>query len=403
MVGVLVACGPDRNRTGADGEESEKTEQLVIWENKESSMLNHTQKMAKEYEEKTGIKVKVVGVDLLKMQDKLTLDGPAGKGPDLVTWPHDRLGSTAITGLVQPIDIKQGLMDQYSESAIQAMTYDGKLYGLPYATESIALYYNKKLMKKIPKTWDELIQFAEENSKPSKKKYGFLFEGENFYYDYFLFDAMGGYVFRYQNGKYDVNDIGLNNKGSEEALKKIKELYEKKLIPQGLKADTVNGLFKEEKVAAVINGPWAIKDYESAGIDFGVIPLPKVEGKDPQTFIGVKGWYLSAFTNHKKASTDLMRFLSSKEALKKRYQATGEIPPHKELLQDPLIKDDSIVHSFSKQASQGTPMPNIPAMGQVWEPINNALSFVAQGKRSPEAALDESVKMIEEKIKAQKQ
>ena len=35
---------------------------------------------------------------------------------------------------------------QFSESAVQALTYDGQLYGLPYVTESIALIYNKKLM-----------------------------------------------------------------------------------------------------------------------------------------------------------------------------------------------------------------------------------------------------------------
>ena len=81
-----------------------------------------------------------------------------------------------------------------------------------------------------------------------------------------------------------------------------------------------------------------------------------------------------------------------------RFRETGEIPPRKDLLEDPVIKDDPVVNGFAQQASRGTPMPNVPEMGQVWEPIGNAITFVAQEK-----ALDDAVKMIREKIQAQKQ
>jgi arabinogalactan oligomer/maltooligosaccharide transport system substrate-binding protein len=48
-------------------------------------------------------------------------------------------------------------------------------------------------------------------------------------------------------------------------------------------------------------------------------------------------------------------------------------------------------------------MPNIPEMGLVWEPINNALNFIASGKQTPEQALNDAVKIIKDKIKTQKQ
>ena len=44
--------------------------------------------------------------DLLKQQEKLGLDGPAGKGADLVTWPHDQLGEAVIKGLVRPLEVE---------------------------------------------------------------------------------------------------------------------------------------------------------------------------------------------------------------------------------------------------------------------------------------------------------
>ncbi|PTX65000.1 carbohydrate ABC transporter substrate-binding protein (CUT1 family) [Melghirimyces profundicolus] len=404
-VGVLAACGPQRDadQTQKEAGKEEKPKELVIWANKDSDELASTKKLAKRYQEKSGIKVKVVGQDMLKMQDKLNLDGPAGKGPDLVTWPHDRIGEAVITGLIQPIEVSQDVVDQYSESSIKALTYKGKLYGLPKVTESIALYYNKDLIKEPPKTWEELVEYAKENTEPSQKKYGLLFEGENFYYDYFLFRAYGGYIFKEENGKFNTQKVGLNNEGSKKAGIEIEELYKNKLIPKGIKADTVNGLFKEGKVAMVINGPWALSDYRGAKVNFGVAPLPKINGENAQAFIGVKGWYLSNFSKHKEAATELIQFMTSKESLKSRYQDTGDIPPHKDLIEDPVIKEDPAVKAFAEQAGYGNPMPNIPEMGQVWEPINNALAFIAQGKQKPEKALDDAVKLIEEKIKAQKQ
>jgi len=399
----LTACGPQDHVAGAGGESKEKPKQLVIWENEDPIELANTKKLAKQYEQKTGIHVKIVTIKMLDQPKKLTLDGPAGKGPDLITFPHDNIGDTVLKGLIRPLQVDESVKDQYSAPAIQAMTYEGKLYGLPKATESVALIYNKKLMPKPPATFEELIRFAKDFTKPEQKKYGLLFEANNFYYDFFLFDNAGGYVFKVKDGMFDTNDIGLNNAGSQKAVRMIGDWYREKLLPQGIKADVVNGLFKEGKVAAVINGPWAVKDYQQAGIDIGVAPLPKLNGKDPRTFIGVKGWYVSSYSKHADWATDLARFLTSHDALKSRFQDTKQIPPRNDLLADPLIQDDPIVRAFADQASRGMPMPSVPEMAQVWEPMGNAVTFVSQGKQQPGPALNDAVNIIKQKIAAQKQ
>lgn len=401
---VLTACGPQDDGPDADGSNpDEKPEELVIWENDEDIQVEHTKKMAKKFEEETGIKVKVQAVTQLEQQDKLLLDGPAGKGADLVTWPHDNNGEAVLKGLIQPLEVDDETVSQFTDASIQAMTVEGKLYGLPRVTESIALFYNKEILEEAPGSFEELIAFAEEYTDPKKKQYGLLFEGENFYYNYFLFNSKGAYIFSDENGTYDTEDIGLNNEGALEAAETLKEIYDKKLIPLNLKGDNVNGLFKEGKAAAVINGPWAVRDYQSADIDFGVVPIPQVDGQDPKTFVGVKGLYLSAYSEHPYWATELMKFLTSKDALKERFADTGEIPPHVELLEDPVIKDDAIVSAFAQQAENAVPMPNVPEMYQVWEPMQNAVTFIANGKQQPQKALDDAVKLIKEQIAAQKQ
>lgn len=399
---VLTACGPQDDGTDADGTGAEeKPKQLVIWENDEEIQVEHTKKMAAKFEQETGIAVKVIALKQDDQQQKLSLDGPAGKGPDLVTWPHDNNGEAVLKGLIRPLEVEDEITSAFTEPAIEAMTVEGELYGLPRVTENVALFYNKAILKEAPESYEELIAFAKEYTDPSKKQYGFLFEGTNFYFNYFLFDTMGGYIFKQEDGKYDPADIGLNSKGSVDGMKKLEELYKEKLIPTNLKADNLNGLFKEGKVGAVISGPWAVRDYQDAGVDFGVVPVPTVEGKQPYTFSGVKGLYLSAYSEHPYWATELMKFLTSKEALKQRFEDTGEIPPVQELLEDPVIKDDERVSAFAEQSKHTVPMPNIPEMHQVWEPMNNAATFVAQGKQTPQQALDSAVKLVKDKIKAQ--
>ena len=90
---------------------------------------------------------------------------------------------------------------------------------------------------------------------------------------------MGGYIFKDDGGKVNTEELGLNNEGAKKALRTLQGWYKEKLLPVKVTADTVNGLFKEGKAAAVINGPWAVKDYEQAGIDFAVVPFRPSTGR----------------------------------------------------------------------------------------------------------------------------
>ncbi len=89
--------------------------------------------------------------------------------------------------------------------------------------------------------------------------------------------------------------------------------------------------------------------------------------------------------------------------MKSRFLETGEIPPRKDLLNDPMIKNNPLINGFAEQAKTGVPMPSIPEMGVVWEPVNNAHTFVAEGKQTPKQALDDAVRLIKENIKTMKQ
>jgi arabinogalactan oligomer / maltooligosaccharide transport system substrate-binding protein len=409
MLGVLAACGPKRDvsstkDTDKKEETAAKPEKLVVWEDKDKS--GWLEKVAADFEKEYGIKIEYKEVEMAtKQRDQLRLDGPAGTGPDIVTLPHDQIGQVATEGLIAELKVDSKVTDTFSQSSIDAQTYDGKLYGLPKSSETPVFVYNKDLMKEVPKTLEDLYTFAKENTKG--ENYGFLALWDNFYFAHGIIGGMGGYVFKNNDGKLDPADIGLNNDGAVEGTEYIQKWYKEGLFPNGIIGENggsaMDGLFTEGKVAAVMNGPWSFKPYQDAGINIGMAALPTLQnGEHVKTFMGVKGWHVSAFSKHQEWATKFLEFITDDENSKYRFEQTAEVPTNKALLDDSAIKDNEGAKAVAEQSQYAVPMPNIPEMGQVWKPMADSLQTVVTGKAEPKQALDSAVDQIKANIESTK-
>ncbi|MFC7371759.1 extracellular solute-binding protein [Fictibacillus iocasae] len=394
--GSLAACGPKEEEGGKEaGKEAHKPKQLTIWEDKEKGI--GTQDAIKKFEEKYGIKVKLEEKPMLDQQEKLRLDGRSGKGPDIITTPHDRVGPLALEGLIAPIKVSDETKKIYTESAINALTYEGNLYGLPKSTETPVFVYNKAFMDKAPETLDEL------KGDKFGAEYSYLANWTDFYFAHGVLSGMGGYVFKDDNGTLDPADVGLANDGGVEGLDYITSWYKEGLFPKGIigkdAGQTIDGLFTGKKVAAVMNGPWSFQPYKDAGIDIGVAPMPKLpNGEYVKTFIGVKGYFVSSYSKNQEWATKLVEFITNEENSKVRFEKTAEIPPVVKLMEDPIIADNEAAKAVAVQSERGVPMPNIPEMAEVWTPAANALQLSATGKSDAKKALEGAVKQINQNI-----
>lgn len=407
MIGVLAACGPKRdvgqvkeNNKGNTTENVEKPEKLVVWVNDEEKQKQALNDIFKKYTEKTGIKVETVAVSMLDQVKKIALDGPAGKGPDIFYQPHDRIGDIVLQGLADPVDLGDA-KSEYSKTAVDAVTYDGQTYGVPFVVETYGLFYNKNLVPEAPKTMEELMKIAKEKTNPAKDQYGFLMEAANFYFVYPFFAGYGGYVFRNEDGKMDTSDIGLANDGAVKGAELVQSWFKNGYIPKEINQDVMNGLFTKGNVATVISGPWNIATYRDAlGDKLATAPLPVLEnGEHPKSFVGVKAWMLSAYSKNKEWATDLMKFITNEENSLHYYEVAGEMPANEKALTNEKIKNDPLISGFAEQIQYGEPMPNVPQMSQVWDPMGNALQFIAKGD-NPKEVLKEAVKTIQDKIAA---
>lgn len=369
---------------------------ITIWcSEKQVDIL---QRLSAEYKAKTGIDVEVQQMDFGSIKPKFLNAAQAGNGPDIIIGPHDWVGELVVNGLLEPITVLPE-KDKYYKTALDAFTFNGQLYGVPYAMEAIALIYNKDFVEEPPKTIEELIKKAKEIDEEYEGEVrGFVYDAANFYFSAPFIFGYGGYVFKRTPKGLDVHDIGLANEGAIKGAKLIKRFFDEGILQPGDNYNIMDSLFKDGSAAMIINGPWAVKAYKEAGVNYGVAPIPDLEpGKKAKPFVGVQGFMVNAKSHNKVVALDfLINFIARKEIFYKLYLADPRIPSRKDVLS--MVKDNPDIVGFTKSASVGIPMPNVPEMAAVWGAMGDALNLIINGKASPEEAMKNAVQKIKSQI-----
>ena len=356
---------------------------IVIWTDFGGGELEWLSKAAQAFEKTPGAQgntYEVVNIALGDNRDKFIQSAPKGEGPDLIaTIPHDQLGQFASAGVLEPMtkyaDAK--FKADVAPSALDAFSYNGKLFGLPMFGEAVAVVYNKKLIKSVPTNWADFIKAAQGLTKPEAQEFGFLAPIGIQYHMHGIYYAMGAYVFGKQNGVLNPKDIGLANDGAVKAAQLINDLrFKYKLIPEGADdGGLIKDLFTKGKVAMMLTGPWDLADVKKAGIDFGIALMPKPEGavRNWAPFIGIRGIVMNSYSKNKEAAAAFGKYLIQDQQQISLNKTGGRVPISKSAVRQ-LAKDPTVA-GFGAAIAAGIPMPNIPAMGQVWGPWGNALSL----------------------------
>lgn len=343
-----------------------------------------------------GIEVEVLAVPFDQLKNKYQTEAATGGGPDLLIGPADWVGELASAELIKPLDGMVGAdqLGAYVPASVDALKYDGQLYGLPESIETVALYYNKDLVPTPPTSTAELEQMSADINAANADTYGLaLFS--NFYHP-------AGYLFGWGGQLFDeTNHSALDSPETVAFLNWMKDLTSKPGIFQQNDDAGISSLFKEGKAGMVINGPWALGDYQGAlGADkVGVAELPVIsENGDAaaKPFLGVKHIMLNSNDSDEQAALALKfaEFFTGSEVGKILADSAGHLPANTGV----DISDDPVASAFVAQAASATPMPTIPEMGQVWTPAQDMISKVISGEATAEDAAAEAAKTINDAI-----
>jgi arabinogalactan oligomer/maltooligosaccharide transport system substrate-binding protein len=357
---------------GTDGSGAE----IVIWTDAEREQA--ITDAAASFEKETGAKITLVQKNFEDLRNDFIAQVPTGEGPDITVGAHDWLGALVEAGVVNTLDLGDKA-SEFEKVALDAMTYDGQLYALPYSVETVALVQNTKLVgDEAPKDWDDLIKRGKESGAERPIAINTGGETGDAYTMYGLQSSFGAPVFVQDDSGSYTNEVGMAGPEGEEFAKWLAENGEKGTgyISTTVDYDINNELFNTGKAAYTIQGPWAISAFPD--VDVAVNPIPSAGGETAAPFVGVQGFYLSSQSKNALLATDfLVNYLATEEAQRALYEADPRIPAYTTLAEE--VSDDPIIGGFRASAQNGVPMPSIPEMGSVWEFWNSAESQIISG------------------------
>ncbi len=365
-------------------------EELVIWT--DAVKLDAIQAVAAKFATDNDITVGVQAVT--DTRTAFLTANAAGNGPDVVVGAHDWIGQLVQNGAIDPLQLSPSDIAGYAATAVQATTYEGQLYGLPYGVEAIALYCNTDYAPDTYASLDDVIAAGQaavdagsvevQLSQPVGN------DGDPYHMEP-IYTSAGGYLFgQNADGTYNADDLGVGKPGSIEAAKKIGSLGESgsNVLRRSVSGDNSIALFTEGNAACLISGPWALADVRKADIPYSVQPIPGFAGMNPAVpFMGAQAFYVASNGQNKSFAQEFVtKGVNNVEAMTTLYEQANLVPALL-AVRDGITDEDTL--KFAAAADGGAPMPAIPAMAEVWTPLGQAYSAIVGGS-DPETSITQA-------------
>ncbi|WP_043534166.1 sugar ABC transporter substrate-binding protein [Actinomyces polynesiensis] len=394
LVGTLAACGGEADQSGdaasgAAGDQSGAAGvgTLTIWA--DDTRYGEMQEFAKDFTAETQIELSVVQKSESDMDQEFITQVPTGKGPDLIVMAHDKLGALVTNGVVGTVDLSD-VQDEFSDSAVQAVAYDGQTYGVPYAIESVALVRNNALTTDTPTTFDDMISSGEATGV----KYPFIIqmgdEGDPYHF-YPFQTSFGAPVFEQSaDGSY-TTDLALGGENGTAFAEWLKAQGDAGILDPAITSDVAKQAFLDGEAPYTVTGPWNVTAFREAGMDVSVLPVPKAGDQDAQPFVGVQVFFPSAKTENQLLVNKFLEYVETAAAQQQLYEIGGRVPAMTSVAEG---IDDEDIKGFATVAGAGVPMPAIPEMGSVWQFWGVTEANIVTGKEAPEEGWSTMVENI---------
>lgn len=388
-----AGCGSDATADDVQSDPDQVSGKVTMWiypigGDLESSWWEP--KVAEFEEQYSEVDVDVVVQPWENRDEKLTTAIAGGEGPDVVYLIPDQVPQYAqIDALAEVSDAMASDEDDFRESALAAMTYEGKLYGVPLLQSATGTLVNKKVLAdagitEIPKTWDDVLAAA-----PKLKAKGY-------FTTQYLADPsqtlnQSFYPLLWQAGGQVLSDDGttaaFNSDAGVRALEFVKELVDGGYVPKELLTTTLKGAppFAQGKVAMLISTPSALiaqLELDPANFDVG----PPLEETTMANYGTVGGLAILDGAEDKVAAKAWVEWVTDTP------QLTEYLPPRKYIAPresvGALYADDPLSGAEESYVDSMKPGVIHPQARQIMDLIKPHIQAALLGKSSPKEALD---------------
>lgn len=390
-VAVLAAgCGDDGETTGGTPDveglpqvsETDAVERadadLVVWA--DEVRAEALEPIVADFAEELDVTAAVQAVPAEDLESAFVVANTEGTGPDVVVGEHAWIGVMVQNGAIDRLALSDVDRGRYSPLSLSGVTYNGVLYGLPFAVESLVLYRNTDLVGAAPATVEELVETgsASDAERPLCLPVGP--DGDAFSL-HALYRSAGGYVFgTTSDGETNPTDLGVGGPGSVAAATRIGELGAEGVLTTEITRDNALDTFVDSGCAYLVAGPEAAAQLREAGVPYEVSPIPGfADAGTAQPYVTVQAFFLASKGRSRDLATQLvLDGANSPETMQALYDAERRVPAMTDVL-EAAIAQDPVVARFAEAAALGAVLPAIPQMSVVWAPLGRAEAAVIRG------------------------
>jgi len=364
---------------------SQEEKEIVVWHSYQGAARLAFEKLVEGFRNKDGWTATAVAIPADLLPSRIATLIPRGEGPDVFLYTQDRLGAwVEAGGIVEQVAPDDRIRARFLPGTLDALTIEGRYYGVPLEVRTVALIFNRNLLPEPPLSSREMVAQARRLTSPELGKFGLATWYTDFYYHAPLMHAFGGRLFG-SSGQPTINSAP-----NVQSVALLKNWLRQGFLPAGPSTTLITSLFNEGKLAMVIGGPSFVERI-APGVPFGVVPLPTLDeagGKPMRPWITVQGVHIAATSRNKTVAAQLAAYLTNLASARTLALEAKMIPAHHTVYQDPQLASDWVLHGFRRQLDTAVPMPNHPAMPRMWGPLSRALEAVVEKRESPQTALD---------------
>ncbi|MDQ7903636.1 sugar ABC transporter substrate-binding protein [Phytohabitans sp. ZYX-F-186] len=347
------------------------------------------ERLATEFEQQNpGTTVTIVETTWETMADKIRVALESGTAPDVITELTSRTGLYAAKG--QLLDVSSwytGSMarDDFLPSALDAVTLDGKLYGVPFRWDGSALIYNKDMLAAAgystpPATWAEFETMAKKLTANGVSGTAWPLGNDantatRWIDQYFTY---GG------DFAVDGSAVRVDPAKAGEALDLIgSSIVDGWASKSSLEVDNtgLRDLFINKKVAMYVGGAFDVTPIQQAGINLGTALYPGVDGPGTVSADGFS-FLVPAGTKNVDDTRKFVEFLAQPQNMA---ALTQTFPARTSAGNDPKFTGE-LIKPFFDQLAHAKPNPGYAGMTELTATIYSAQQSVGLARTSASSA-----------------
>ena len=292
----------------------------------------------------------------------------------------------------------EGEQSGFLPAPLQSLTYDGKIWGVPWYTDAGMLYYRKDLLQQsgfsaAPKTWDELQQMAQQVTQQTGTQYGMVFQGSN--YEGGVCNALE-YIWTSGGDVLQGDKIVIDSPQAIAGLETERSMITSGVAPQAVSTYTeteTDPAFMGGKAVFARNWPYMFSlagtsDYPKVKPEqVGVAPIPVSDGNQSYSCLGGWNMMMSALSDMQDQAWEFMKWMTAPEQMKYLALEATRLPARKSPYEDQEILSKVPTIRLAKDIIPNTkPRPVSPYYSDMSLKMQEQFNSSLNGDVSPQQA-----------------